>query len=106
MPSYRQYTQCVAPANYGGQAAAPVIIAAAVAVLPLLGSLLLGMSLAPGVAILVLTPIIAFCRWWLYGRLICLGQDVCAVGAVLSVEAAQDKSLINPPFDRFDTDYS
>jgi hypothetical protein len=38
----------------------------------------------------------------LYGRLICLGPDVCAIGYVLTVEPPTEKSGL----DRFDTDYS
>lgn len=95
---YRQYTKCVSVNNYIGKAAAQVIIAAAVAAIPLLA----GASVVPGVLIVLLGAIIAYCRWWLYDRLICLGPDVCAVGFVLTVEPPSDKSFL----DRFDTDYS
>lgn len=45
---------------------------------------------------------IAYCLWWLYDRLICLGGDVCAVGFVLTTEPPDEKSGL----DRFDTDFS
>jgi hypothetical protein len=74
------------------------IIAAAIAALPLL----FGASLVPALAMIVLAAIIAYCRWWLYDRLICLNGDVCAVGMLLSVETPDQKSGL----DAFDTDYS
>jgi len=96
--AYRQYTKCVSVDNYIGKVAAQVIIAAAIAAIPLL----LGAAVIPGVLIFLLGAILAYCRWWLYDRLICLGPDVCAVGYVLTVEPPSEKSFL----DKFDTDYS
>ena len=55
-----------------------------------------------GVAVFgfVLTAI-AFCRWWLYGRLVCLGGNSCAIGLATSVSPPQLKTGLN----REDTDY-
>jgi hypothetical protein len=96
--SYVQRTRCTSRANYIGKWAAQVLIAAAVSALPLLA----GASFVPGVAIVFLGAIIAYCRWWLFDRLICLGGDVCAIGWVLTVEPPSKKSGL----DAFDTDYS
>jgi hypothetical protein len=96
--SYRQYTRCVGINDYIGAAAVQVIIGAALGAIPLL----LGAAVAPGVLLTLLMAILAYCRWWLYGRLICLGGDVCAVGYVLTVEPPTEKTFL----DRFDTDYS
>lgn len=96
--AYRQYTKCVSVNNYIGKVAAQVIIAAAISALPLLA----GAGFIPGVLIILLGAIIAYCRWWLYDRLICLGPDICAVGYVLTVEPPSEKSGL----DSFDTDYS
>ena len=96
--AYRQYTKCVSVDDYIGKWAAQVIIGAAIGAIPLL----LGASVVPGVLIVLLGAIIAYCRWWLYDRLICLGPDVCAVGYVLTVEPPSEKSFL----DKFDTDYS
>ena len=71
------------------------IVATALA-LPLTG------AFVPGVLIGILSAIIAYCLWWLYDRLICLGGDVFAVGFVLTVETPDEKTGL----DKFDTDYS
>jgi hypothetical protein len=96
--AYRQYTKCVSASGYIGGAAVQVLIGAALGALPLLA----GASVVPGVLLILLFAILAYCRWWLYGRLICLGPDVCAVGYVLTVEPPSEKSFL----DKFDTDYS
>jgi len=104
--AYRHFTHCVSVGNYIGPAAAQAIVGAAIGAIPLIFGLIFG-ALAAGPAVLAalfvpLLAIIAYCRWWLYGRLICLGGDVCAVGTVLSVEPPENKSGL----DAFDTDYS
>jgi hypothetical protein len=43
---------------------------------------------------------LAYCDWWLYHRLICLGGDQSAVGMVVSTEPATGKTFP----DNFDTD--
>ncbi len=98
--AYKQYTKCVSRSNYIGAWAAQAIVGAAVGALPLI----FGASLVPGVLMIALTAIIAYCRWWLYDRLVCLGsgQDQCAIGFLLSVEPPENKSGL----DKFDTDYS
>lgn len=95
---YRQYTRCVSVNNYIGKWAAQAIIGAALGAIPLLA----GAAVVPGVLLILLGAIIAYCRWWLYDRLICLGPDVCAVGWVTSVEPPSEKSFL----DKFDTDFS
>jgi len=96
--AFRQYTKCVSAKNYIGKWAAQVIVGAAIGAIPLLA----GASFVPGLAIVILGAIIAYCRWWLYDRLICLGNDVCAIGWVVTVEPPSEKSFL----DKFDTDYS
>jgi hypothetical protein len=98
--TYRQFTKCVSVANHIGGQYAQILIAAAVAAIPLLA----GAAVGPALLIIALTAIIAYCRWWLYDRLICLdgGADVCAAGWVLTVEPPEEKSGL----DAFDTDYS
>jgi hypothetical protein len=96
--AYRQYTSCTSRKNYIGKWAAQVIVAAAVAALPLIA----GATLLPAVGLIVFAAIIAYCRWWLNDRLICLGGDVCALGWVVTVEPPSEKSGL----DIFDTDFS
>jgi hypothetical protein len=104
--AFRQFTKCVSPGNYIGALAAQIIVAAAIGAIPLIMGLVFGaLALGPGVLAAMMIPllaIIAYCRWWLFDRLICLDGDVCAVGRVLGVEPPEDKS----GFDAFDTDYS
>jgi hypothetical protein len=95
----KEYTSCVSPSAHLGKSVGQVIVAAAVAALVVL---LAGATLLPGVGIVALTAIIAYCRWWLYDRLVCLGGERCAVGWVSKVEPPGNKSGL----DRFDTDYS
>lgn len=96
--AYRQYTQCTSVANHVGGVAAQTIIAAAVGAIPLLA----GAALGPGLLIVALYALIAYCRWWLYDRLICLEGDVCAVGMLVKIEPPEAKSGL----DALDTDYS
>lgn len=100
--AYRQYTKCVSIGNYIGSVAAQAIVAAAIGLFPLLAAAIAGAALAPAILIPFLLGIIAYCRWWLYDRLICLGGDRCAVGLLISVEPPEEKSGL----DAFDTDYS
>jgi hypothetical protein len=95
----KQYTSCISPSAHLGRAAAQIIIAAAVAALVVL---LAGGAFVPGAGVVALTAIIAYCRWWLYDRLVCLGGARCAVGWVSKVEPPGKKSGL----DQFDTDYS
>src|SRR5215813_5135119 len=97
--AYRQYTQCCSVTDHVGGVAAQAIIAAAIGAST---TLIFGAGLGPAALIAGLTAIIAYCRWWLYDRLICLGGDKCAIGWVLTVEPPDEKS----GFDAIDTDYS
>lgn len=104
--SYRQFTHCTSINNYKGKVVAQAIIGAAIGAIPLIFGLIFGaLALGPGVLAALMIPlmaIIAYCRWWLYDRLVCLGGDVCAVGRLLNVEPPEGKSGL----DKFDTDYS
>jgi hypothetical protein len=95
--AYRQYTQCVAPADHVG--IAPTIVAIVAAALGALSVAAIAGALAVAA---ILLAVIAYCRWWLYDRLVCLGGDRCAIGMLLTVEPPENKSGL----DRFDTDYS
>ncbi len=95
--AYDQYTQCVdvKDKKYPGNPKWPVIISM---VLILAG----GGGINPYTAIPMLTIIIAYCAWWLYDRLICLGGERCAIGFLGKVEPPDTKT----GFDKLDTDYS
>lgn len=94
--TYKQFTKCVQPDDYSGLA--PGLIATAIAAIALL---IAGVGWGV-IGITASLALIAYCRWWLYGRLVCLGGDVCAVGLVIATHPPSQKS----GFDAFDTDYS
>lgn len=107
--SYRQYTKCVSTDDFRG---APIANSVALGLFVALTALVTAMlatggfsGLLAGAAggIAIVTSLLAFTHWWLYGRLICLGGDRCAIGMVISVEPPSKKDL---PFDRLDSDYS
>jgi hypothetical protein len=107
--SYRQYTQCVKPSDFHSspiiEAAAAALFASLLAIVTVmlatggLGGLAGGAAAALG----VVTGLLSFVHWWLYGRLICLGGNVCTIGMVISVEPPSEKTLTFP---RLDSDYS
>jgi len=99
--AYHQYTQCVSDADHRGQLAY-LGVGGLLGVATVVGVLLAGGALLPGAGVAALLLIIAYCKWWLYDRLICLGGERCAIGMVLTVEPPQNKSGL----DAFDTDYS
>ncbi len=103
--SYRQFTNCVSPGSYIGKGIGQTIVGAAIGAIPLIMALAAGVPAGPAVLIGMIAAVmavLAYCRWWLYDRLICLGGDVCAVGRLLTVEPPSGKSGL----DAFDTDYS
>jgi hypothetical protein len=107
--TYRQYTQCVQPQNFSQAPIADAVAAGLfVALLGIVSVMLAtgGLSgLAGGAAgaLGIVSGLLSFTHWWLYGRLICLGGDECVIGMVLSVEPPSAKTLTFP---RLDSDYS
>jgi hypothetical protein len=91
-----QYTKCCSPTDYSGPFLGSVTM-----VLGIILSLLAGIfDPGAGVLGLILTAI-AFCRWWLYGRLVCLGGNRCAIGLALGVYTAHNQTGLG----KFDTDF-
>ena len=96
--TYNQYTQCVDPSGYSGLYLGGGVFWTGIAV-----SIAL-LFVDPGAAVFtaILTGI-GYCRWWLYSRLVCLGQpNACAVGLVLRIDTQQDQAGLG----KFDTDYT
>lgn len=104
--SFRQYTKCVLPQNHVNM---NQYIQATIAGL-LFGGVTAAMAIAAGMPWCALIAIeigamvwlIAYCEWWLFDRLICLGDDEEVVGMLVSVEPATGKDFPG----NFDTDYS
>lgn len=99
---YRQYTKCASISAFVGFTWVQYVMAGGAAAAAGALAVLLGGVFVPLVMIAALSAVIAYCLWWLYDRLICLGGDVCAVGFVLTVEPPSEKTGL----DSFDTDYS
>src|SRR4051794_8923610 len=97
--SFVQHTQCVTidDKDYPSWAPRPTTTLVLLSIPVLLASLVV-----PWVAAIEVPLLLAYCRWWLYDRLICLGGDMCAIGMLGAVEPPSEKS----GFDKFDTDYS
>jgi hypothetical protein len=110
MPSwFPSWTNCCAPQSYykvvWAGAAAGGLGGTGLATLAALG---IAGAWLPGVAALFAAFClagIAFCTWWLNVRLICLGGDRSAVGAIYSIFPPNPS--FNPvDFGSYDTDYS
>jgi hypothetical protein len=104
---FPSYTQCSSPGGYYGVPYAALAAIGGTGVVALVAAAA-GGALAPGVAAFLATVclgFITFCNWWLNVRLICLGGDRSAIGAIYHLEPP------SPTFDAFDlghydTDYS
>jgi hypothetical protein len=94
--AYAQYTKCCSPNDYSGPFLGSAAFWAALA-----ASIITGIfDPGAGVLGLILTGI-GYCRWWLYGRLVCMGGNQCMIGLALGVYDQSNQSGIG----KFDTDY-
>ena len=116
MPNwFPSWTKCCNPADYRGIPVGAMVaigtlglimggIVGAAALSGTSGILAVLTALAPGFAILLASlclAAIAFCNWWLYVRLICLGGDRSAIGAIYHLEPPVQTSN---PLDIVDAD--
>jgi hypothetical protein len=99
---YNHYTRCVAPDNYSGPYFGTSGFAWAI-----VGSIALifvGIFFDPGLVTIGAISIgLAYCHWWLYGRLVCLGGNKCLIGLVVDIDTQQDQG---GGFGQLDTDVS
>lgn len=93
---YAQYTKCVGVKDHGGKTVHTLAIIGAIVTMLVTG------LINPYALVASLVAIIAYCHWWLYDRLICLGGERCAIGLLGSVEPPEAKSFP----DSLDSDYS
>jgi hypothetical protein len=113
---YRQYTQCIDAKSFRSspitEAVAAALFVALLAIVTVILSTggIAGLVGGAAAGLGVVTGLLSFCHWWLYGRLICLGGDRCAIGMVISVEPPSAKTPTFPYIDylfaRLDSDYS
>ena len=94
--AFFQYTKCVPVEDHSGKTVFTLAVIGAIVVLLMAG------LLNPYFLVAALLAIMAYCHWWLYQRLICLGGQRCAIGLLGNVEPPEDKSFPNS----LDTDYS
>ena len=86
--TYRQYTKCVAPAAHSSM---NQYVAAVLQGL-LAGGVAAALAIAAGepwcalfaLEVFAMAGVVAFCEWWLYDRLLCLGGDRAAIGMLVS----------------------
>jgi hypothetical protein len=99
----------VQPQNFSG---APISNAVAMGLFAGLMALVIGMLASGGIGgllggsaagVAIVSGLLSWVHWWLYGRLICLGGDKCAIGMVISAEPPSEKFFL---FSRLDSDYS
>lgn len=101
--SFNQWTKCVSPGDYTDQngfvqAAISGIITGAVA-----AAIVAGWCSFFAIPVTIAATTVAYCNWWLYGRLVCLGGDRSAVGMLVSVEPPSEKHDF---LGELDSDYS
>lgn len=93
---FEQHTTCVEPSDYSGPFIGSGGMTASIV------ATIIAAILYPGAA--ALTAIlggIGYCRWWLFGRLVCLGGNKCMIGLAMGV---YDQSNQVGFFGKFDTD--
>jgi hypothetical protein len=102
----KQYTKCIAPQDHSPMNQYIQMIIQAI----LAGAVAFTLELAKkkldcwpiALEIFAVTGLMAYCRWWLGDRLLCLGGDVSAAGMLISTERPEDKTID----DQWDTDTS
>jgi hypothetical protein len=105
---YNQYTRCVQPEDFNSRPISDAVVYGLFASIISIGAYVVATGgigfVAGGIAglLFAVTGLLSFVRWWLYGRLVCLGGDRCVIGMVVSVELPQNST----GFSRFDSDYS
>lgn len=108
MPAwFPSYTSCSGPSGWYRLPVWALVLFGTVGLVALIAAAA-GGALAPGVAALLATVCLAgitFCSWWLNVRLICLGGDHSAAGAIYHLEPP-NPSLNAFALGNYDTDYS
>lgn len=94
-----QYTECVDRAAYENPSFGAEIFVAAAGLVFALGTFGLSLILS---LVAAMSALMKVCDYILYGKLVCLEDDRCAVGRVASFETVDDKSGV----DKLDNDFS
>ena len=108
MPNwFPSWTNCSSPGGWYNVPAWAVALIGGVGLVALIAAGVAG-AWAPGVAAFLATACLAgitFCSWWLNVRLICLGGDRSAIGAIYHLEPP-DPTLDAFALGEYDTDFS
>jgi hypothetical protein len=94
--AYDHWTECVKPDKYSGP-----FLGSTAMVLGIFAAILAGIFDPGAVPLTLILTAIGYCRWWLYGRLVCLGGDQCIIGLALGVYNQSTQDILG----KFDTDY-
>lgn len=93
-----QHTVCVPPSQYSGPFLGSAGMTAAIV------GMIIAAFLDPGaVALIAILAGIGYCKWWLFGRLVCLGGNRCIIGLAMGV---YDQGNQVGFLGKFDTDFS
>ena len=100
--TYNQYTRCIPAASYSG-----LYFTTGWGTGGFVGAIVLLVAvfiLSPGASIALAVSIgIGYCVWWLYHRLVCLGQpNACMIGLVVRQDKPENKTFP----DSIDSDYT
>lgn len=112
--AFKQFTRCIAPADYNPNRVAVILGYSALA-----ASVAFGMVMLSGAfycrwiiaEIALMAGVLGYCENWLYGRLICLGGDVDCIGVIVSVSPPSPDFIFSSAPDKildldWDTDFS
>src|SRR3954469_24329667 len=94
-----QYTECVDRAAYEDPSFGPEIFVAIAGLIYAISTF--GISLIFSM-VAAMSALMKVCDYILYGKLVCLEDDRCAVGRVAAFETVDDKSGV----DKIDNDFS
>lgn len=93
--AYDSWTNCVKPKDYSGPFVGAPLVAG------IFAAILAGIFDPSAVELTLILTAIGYCRWWLYGRLVCLGSDECLIGLALGVYSQHNQDIMG----KLDTDY-
>jgi hypothetical protein len=96
--SFSFHTECTPPSNYNGPFVGSGGMTAAI-----VGAIIAAIFAPGAVALILILGAIGYCRWWLFGRLVCLGGNRCIIGLPIGVYSQANQVGF---LGKFDTDFS
>jgi hypothetical protein len=96
--SFSFHSECTPPSNYNGPFVGSGGMTAAI-----VGAIIAAIFAPGAVALILILGAIGYCRWWLFGRLVCLGGNRCIIGLPIGVYSQANQVGF---LGKFDTDFS